>query len=565
MVAFDSKTYSKRLLHLISWSHWFTFFNILTAIGLSSFYIFSEGGPETLLGQFYLITTWFSHMGFLTFMTFVLILFPITLIFPHTRFIRATASVVFTIQLLVLLLDAYIYNSLGYHLNASSYAQIFDLITTQIQQNSRSFWFVSIVLILVIFAFELIVSNYAWKHLRDLQKVVIAKFIVIGLVCSFFFSHMLHIWADANLEYDILRQDTVLPLSYPSTAKTLLTKYGMFDREAYIERTTSPLAFTDAIPQYPVLNGQCIAKSTIQQSVFMVVNDKMLTAKQIKQFKQRNTQNQLTLEHHIDNALPKNAWFNLFYSLPSIYKDDLIKQKTNPLLFQLLERNKLASSYTLIQNNDDKNNLSEQESFGFEHLFNEQTTLNNISTLVFANKLNNIPVGLHLFYFADSNSYQFELFMDALLLAQKAKQTKDIIWVTSVGNEAKTTSLSIKPSLLILPNTKNKTVSHLTSHMDIQPTLMNGWFDCDIDEKKYSNGKNLWKVEKDRIIANTMDDGIMVFSKDKSVFINQNGNFQSYSRQLAAPIMVKPDFPLMIDGVNFIKQFSQQANKVGNK
>lgn len=226
MVAFDSKTYSKRLLHLISWSHWFTFFNIIAAIGLSSFYIFSESGPETLLGQFYLVTTWFSHMGFLTFMTFVLILFPITLIFPNTRFIRATASVVFTIQLLLLLLDAYIYSSLGYHLNASSSTQIFNLITTQIQDNSRIFWFISIVLTLVILAFELIVSNYAWKHLRDLQKIVKVKFVIIGLVSAFFFSHILHIWADANLEYDILRQDTVLPLSYPSTAKTLLTKIG---------------------------------------------------------------------------------------------------------------------------------------------------------------------------------------------------------------------------------------------------------------------------------------------------------------------------------------------------
>ena len=185
--------------------------------------------------------------------------------------------------------------------------------------------------------------------------------------------------------------------------------------------------------------------------------------------------------------------------------------------------------------------------------------------MVFANKLNNIPTGLHLFYFADSNSYQFELFMDALLLAQKAKQTKDIIWITSLGNESKTTSLSIKPSLLILPDSKSKTVSHLTSHMDIQPTLMKRWLKCEVDNKTYSNGRDLLELKKDRIIANTMEDGIMVFSKDKSVFINQNGNFESYSRQLAAPIMVNSDFPLMIDGVNFIKQFSQQSNKVNNK
>jgi membrane-anchored protein YejM (alkaline phosphatase superfamily) len=564
MVAFDTKTYSKRLLHLISWSHWFTFFNIIAAIGLSSFYIFSEGGPETLLGQFYLVTTWFSHMGFLTFMTFLLILFPITLIFPHTRFIRATASVVFTVQLLILLLDAYIYNSLGYHLNASSSAQIFDLITTQIQQNSRVFWFVSIVLTLVIFAFELIVSNYAWKHLRDLQKVVMAKFVVIGLVTAFFFSHIIHIWADANLEYDILRQDTVLPLSYPSTAKTLLTKYGMFDREAYLERTTSPLAFTDEIPNYPEFDQQCATKAVTEQSVFMVINDEMLTAKQIMQFKQRNTQNQLIFEHHIDNALPKNSWFNLFYSLPSIYQQGLEEQQAIPLLFQILDNNKLATTYTLIQENE-IDAKEEQNRYGFEHLFSERVTLNNISTLVFANKLNSIPTGLHLFYFADSNSYQFELFMDALLLAQKEKAKKDIIWVTSVGNQSKTTSLAIKPSLLVLPESKNKTISHLTSHMDIQPTLINRWLKCKTDEKTYSNGKDLLSVKKDRIIANTTSDGIMVFSKDKSVFIDQNGNFQSYSRQLEAPIMVNPDFPLMIDGVSFIKQFSQQTNKVSNK
>jgi membrane-anchored protein YejM (alkaline phosphatase superfamily) len=297
----------------------------------------------------------------------------------------------------------------------------------------------------------------------------------------------------------------------------------------------------------------------------MVVNDEMLTEKQIKQFKQRNTQSHLTLEHHIDNALPKSAWFNLFYSLPSIYQVGLTQQNATPLLFQALNRNNLETSYTLIHGNDTKNQEVEQKKYGFENLFTEQTILNNISSLVFANKLNNIPTGLHLFYFADSNSYQFELFMDALLLAQKAKQTKDIIWITSLGNESKTTSLSIKPSLLILPDSKSKTVSHLTSHMDIQPTLMKRWLKCEVDNKTYSNGRDLLELKKDRIIANTMEDGIMVFSKDKSVFINQNGNFESYSRQLAAPIMVNSDFPLMIDGVNFIKQFSQQSNKVNNK
>ena len=155
MVSFGSKTYNKRLLHLVSWSHWFTFFNIIAAILLSSFYLFTEMSPETLLGKAYLVTTWFSHMGFLTFIAFVLLIFPLTLLYPKTRFIRGVASIVFTLGLLLLLLDAFIYSRLGYHLNASSSDQIIALIQSQIDQNNRLFWFVSVLLTITILVFQL--------------------------------------------------------------------------------------------------------------------------------------------------------------------------------------------------------------------------------------------------------------------------------------------------------------------------------------------------------------------------------------------------------------------------
>ena len=560
MVSFESKPYSKRLLQLVSWSHWFTFFNIIAAILLSSIYVFNEAMPETLLGQTYLVTTWLSHMAFLTFMSFVLILFPITILFPRTRFIRVVASIIFTAELLLLLLDAFIYSRLGYHLNISSSAPILELITNEIQQNSRIFWFVSLVLWLVILSFELLASNYAWKHLKELQKTIFARFIVVPLVVFFFFSHIVHIWADANLEYDVLRQDTVLPLSYPSTAKTLLTKYGMFDEVDYIARRTSPLAFTDVMPKYPTYQGQCPNDSALKQSVFMVLTDDTLTSQQLEKIKQRVKRGKLSLDNHIDNALPKDAWFNLFYSLPSIYKTDVLTQNTQPLLLQIIEKKNLAKSFTVIGEKTNVNSETELSNL-ITTLFPEPNKLNDISSLIFADKLNSRAPGLHVFYFKGQNSYQFELFLDALMSAQNKKQQKDILWISSIGNQTTDTSLSTKPALLILPESKNKSVNKLTSHMDMQPTLIKRWLDCDIDVKHYSNGVDIKRLKKDRIIANTMDDGVVVFNKDKSMFVDQNGNFQSYSIQLAAPITAKADFPLMIDGVNFIKQFSEQVNK----
>lgn len=524
--------------------------------------------PDTLLGQSYLVTTWLSHMAFLTFMSFVLILFPITLLFPRTRFIRVVASIIFTIELMLLLLDAFIYTRLGYHLNISSSAPILELISNEIQQNSRAFWFISVVLTLVILAFELVASNYAWKHLKALQKTIFARFVVTPLVIFFFFSHIIHIWADANLEYDVLRQDTVLPLSYPSTAKTLLTKYGLFDQHDYIARRTSPLAFTDAVPQYPIYQGQCPNDLAPKQAVFMILTEQTLQAQQLKKIEQRIKRGKHSLENHIDNALPKDAWFNLFYSLPSIYKSAVLKQQTPPLLFQIIDKKALAKSFTVVGENNSKshaNNASEIMNITTE-LFPTTKSLDDISSLIFADKLNNYQPGLHVFYFTGNNSYQFELFLDALVSAQNKKhqdkQNKDILWISSIGNKSTDTSLSIKPALLVLPESKNKSIDKLSSHMDVQPTLIKRWLGCDIQASNYSNGSDIKRLDRDRIIANTMDNGIMVFNKDKSMFADQNGNFQSYSIQLAAPITAKADFPLMIDGVHFIKQFSNQANNV---
>jgi len=581
MVSFDTKSYSKKLLHLISWSHWFTFFNILAAIALSSYYLFSDTVPTTLLGQAYLVTTWVSHIAFLTFMSFVLVLFPLTLILPHTKFIRTSGSIIFTIGLFLLVLDAFIYSRLGYHLNASSSTQIVSLLKDIANDNNLFLTIAGAVAILIL-AFELAVSNYAWKHLKQLQKTVFARFVILSLVISFFFSHVTHIWADANLDYDILRQDTVLPLSYPATAKTLLTKYGLFNIEDYIERKNSPLSFSQAIPNYPTFHMDlCLDEQkakTPTNSTFVILTEQQISIAQLTQFMGRTSATSLHLTNNIDTGLNDDAWFNLLYSLPSIYQKDILKQSIKPLLFQRIDQQGLSTSLTIISDEFSVQSLPDDNSqedavilepHWFEALFNNKTELENVSSLLFAEKLNNKKPGLHVIYFKNShaidakaavknnNQYQFELFVDALLLAQKQKTEKDIIWISSIGNQSNETRLNTKPALFIYPQTTksvHKDIPFNTSNMDLQPTLMKQWLSCNMGTK--SNGSDLPSLDKDRVIANTTDKGIIIFDKDKSVFVDQNGNFQSYSRQLSAPITVNADFPLMIDGVHFIKQFT---------
>ncbi len=562
MVAFESKSYSKRLLQLISWSHWFTLFNIIFAIALSAFYVFAEPIPSSLSGNLYLFTTWFSHMGLLTFMGYILILFPIILIYPRTQFIRTTASIIYTIAMVLLLLDAFVYGRLGYHLNASSSDQIIQLISNLIAHNSLKFWLICFSVSLLFLALQLTVSNYAWKHLKELQQIKSIKYVVIGFVSAFFTSHFVHIWADAKLDYSVLRQDTVLPLSYPSTAQTLLNKYGFFDETDYLKRKTNTLRLGSYTPTYPHITEQCLSESTIYQSVVIVLTKSMLTKSQVSNFALKSEASSIQLNHHIDNALPEDSWFNLLYSLPTLYKDDILKQNVKPLLFQALSEKNIDTSLTVVGTNSIKD-------LWFYSWFEKKSELKDISSLIFTpnekdftEKLNHKKSGLHVFYFEDEASGQFELFVDALLLAQRQKINEDIIWISSIGNENKNDGLSIKPSLLIVPNKSSNKQRRLTSHMDIQPTLLSQWLGCASTSKVIVNGQDVIQLDSHRVIANTMDSGMVVFNKDKSIFIDNKGEFESYSRQLKAPISIQSDFPMMIDGVKFIKKFSEQQVKL---
>jgi membrane-anchored protein YejM (alkaline phosphatase superfamily) len=557
MVAFESKSYSKRLLHLISWSHWFTFFNIVVAIILSALYVFAEPTPNTFSGNLYLYTTWFSHMGFLTFIGYVLILFPIILIYPRTRFIRTTASILYATAMVFLLLDAFVYSRLGYHLNASSSDQIIQLIGSLIAHNSLKFWLIVCSTSLLMLALQLAASNYAWKHLKDLQSIKHVKMIVIGFVGAFFTSHFVHIWADAKLDYSVLRQDMVLPLSYPATAQTLLNKYGLFDESDYLARRTNTLELGTKSRLYPQFTEQCNVKNTDKQSVVMVLTKSILKMNQINNFSLKSSASNIKLNHHIDNALLNNAWFNLLYSLPTTYKNNILQQGKKPLLFQAVNANNIETSLTVVG----RNSLNKQ---WFYNWFETKTELADISSLIFTanqkdftEKLNQKKSGLHVFYFEDEQPGQFELFIDALLLAQRQKSQQDIIWVSSIGNDNRNDSLSIKPSLLIVPNAQSNRLRRLTSHMDIQPTLLTQWLGCEQTAKSIVNGKDVVSLDHNRVIANTMDSGLVVFNKDKSIFIDSQGEFESYSRQLKAPIAINSDFPMMIDGVKFIKRFSQ--------
>ncbi|TKB44901.1 DUF3413 domain-containing protein [Thalassotalea mangrovi] len=558
MVSTNNSTYSKRLLQLISWGHWFTFFNIIAAIAIAVSYLVVEGMPDGFVASVYMLTTWISHMAFLTFLGFVLLVFPLTLLFPRIRFIRGAASIIFTLVLTLLVIDSISYSQLGYHLNLDSSGKILSLLKEQFRDYQVPFYWIVGVSLLVILAFELIISNYAWKHLKQLQQKAFGRYFTLVWITSFFISHVTHIWADARLQYSVLKQDNMLPLSYPTTAKTLLTKYGLVNKEGYINTLNQPMSFSVKVPQYPKVDSQCQSPAAPTQSVFILLNDSPLTSKQSKRLLRRSVDGGQLVTNQVDASTTNDAWFNLLYSLPTVYQEGILKQQQAPVLFQALANQELNRSLAII--GDEVQTLP----VWLSDLFAQTRYFADISPFVTAQKLNNLPTGLYVFYFAEPGDYQFSLFSDALLLAQEQKQNKDIIVVSSLGNKIKESRFISKPGVIIWPEQKKNSITELASHMDIQPTLMRRWLNCELPYDAYASGRDLFDLPIDRVLANTLSDGIVIFQKDKTVFVDQKGNFESYSSQLDTVLSDADDIPRLIEGVKFINQFSKR-NELNNK
>lgn len=244
---------------LLRWGHWFTFFNILLALAITASYWLAEPLPQTSLGWTYLLLNWIGHTAFLCFLFFILTIFPLSLLFPSQKHVRGLGAVLATTALVVLIFDAYVYRSLGYHIGNTSWLQTIELMKLQIVTNLRNFIFIVVITASALLALQLTISNYCWKKMARLQAITAGRPIWAFFVLCFTLSHLVHIWADAQLKLDIVRQDNVLPLAYPATAKSFLARYQLLDRQ---QRQSSQQQRLDELDQLQAVqtNIQCLTE-----------------------------------------------------------------------------------------------------------------------------------------------------------------------------------------------------------------------------------------------------------------------------------------------------------------
>jgi uncharacterized protein len=553
---------------IISWGHWFTLFNIVIVTILGSRYVFIADWPATFWGRFYAIISSIGQFSFLCFAFYVVLLFPLSFVIRSARYTRLIATFIATIGITLLLIDIEIFSRFRMHLNLT----IWEIVTEGKDNILSREWQKLFIFVPLIFLVEIFFSFLIWKKLRSLTKRRrYTKPVVTVLIASFFSSHFIHIWADANFYRPITMQRSSLPLSYPMTARHFLAKYGFISSEEANYRDINQ-GNPFAIPiEYPLAKIE-FNKDKSPYNLLIITIDNMAAAS----LSSDNTpflsnfaaSNQLFTHHYSASNVSYLGLFSLFYGIDSNYYNSIMASHESSVLLDTITKQQYS--------------LGLFSSDGFNLPFYRNSLLSNFSlptTESYTNKettdhwrqwLNNLeqaPVNTPWFSFINYQLFDKDYKLDSTkpltvqnyqyalqrfdkqlsrvinYLEEKGIADSTVIVITAAqGIESINGKVSVGhakndfgrellhvPLVIAWPEKPAAVIAQETSHTDVTRTLMQNLLHVTTPAERYSQGTNLFALPAMRnwLIAGN-ETHLAALYIDKTVVIDAFGHYKIY-------------------------------------
>lgn len=500
----------QKVSRLVSWGHWFAFFNIIIALVIASIYVFSAPFPDNLLAQIYLILNWFGHISFITFIGFVIFILPLCYMLENIRFVKTFASFISALGLALLAFDALLFNRTGLHLNLRSSELIVDETTSHIAFFTWQEWAFLSLLFVVWFGFQLLMANALWKRIEKFSRQRVGQSVIGLFLLSFVGSHALHVWADARLYQPIMQQDNMFPLSYPATAKTTLSRYGLLDIADYEQQKTVQFTYNIEQLAYPKEPLYCPINKEVSWVVLYVTdaleNDDV--------FPEEWTSTSYFRPANSLDVLVKTALF----SLPNLYHHYL--QETTPVMVDVLSGIKSPI-----------------------HLYSPSNTGigdNKMVTLDFAELTTHLAQPSPGITFAFITAEQL-----TVLMAQSNAEQNWLVLAPNMSNTGLNGSVWSNLSLS----------QQVMLDEDIVPSIF-AQLGCDVNPTIYSTGQNIFGQTRDWQVT-TQNDSVVLLNDNYLAIIKSNGLTEIQSKATGNELNQQLNTDLFNRAMKHISQFSQ--------
>jgi membrane-anchored protein YejM (alkaline phosphatase superfamily) len=583
---------------LVNWAHWFTFFNLILVSLISLRYIKYAGLSDSSFGIAYQFTSLIGHFSFVSAVVFGLLLFPLAFIIPLQRLYRFLAISISTIAVTFLIVDTQIFKLYEFHLNP--------LIWQFLQQPAQVEQIYSINLhyisVPIIFAIEFAISFFVWRKGRQLQAKAIGKPIAIFLIITFVISHLAYIWADAKQYRPITQQKSLYPLSYPMTARTFLTKQGWLTEEKFEHRIARQKGDSSGSLDYPKQPLTYIDndKRAANKNILLITIESLradVLNKTNMPFTYSLTKQGLNYTKHFSGASNHaQGIYSLFYALPNRYWPEITLNYVPPVLMDRLEEQDyqfglfsstgfvhpefLQSSFSgidasLLKRDTHSGNNSEITAGWLQWLATKKKQKNWFSFIYYQQDGDALSLNESNFSLAQRTEKMALYQQQVLTIDRQIKQVvkklqaskvleNTIVIITGSNGASFEQSSSAQaainnahvPLIVLWPGENSRTITRMTSHVDIVPTLMEGTLGIKDNAQQYSDGQSLFDNSPRPYLLSGDLNKYVIYEKDKITQFNNDGQISSINWQGIRLDEDQFDITLLIDVLSKLRRFN---------
>ncbi len=586
----------KALIFTILWA---VFINGIIASLISVPAILSGNHPDSLSPVIYLVLQQLGHFQFLSFLISIPLL-VIAILLPNKRLLQTLVVLVFGLFLLLVFVDYSVFKLYRFHLNGMVWNMltggameeifVFDLANV-------------ITLLIIVGGIGLLQAGILFSiHMWKSRPRPLSGWAVFALVFSIQLAgQSMYAWSDAWHRTEVVSQVRFIPLAQPLTMKRFLRKRGWSPDIPEEQGLQVASNGRFKYPLKPMECSTPATKPNILFIITDGARFDMLDPSVMPVWSGLAAKSQVFGHHLSTGNATRFGIYGLFTGLYSNYWFDALNTKTSSVLVDELVRHdyrfgffsnaRLTSpefdravfslvSHDIPAKTPGKNVLSREFEITRQTLsFIEQHNDQPFFGLVFFDaphayvfpeqdkkfepsvesmnylKLNNETDPLPIFnryknavYFTDRLTGQLiqalenQGLMDNTIIiltgdhGQEANETRTNSW----GHNSNFSKYQIQvPMIIHWPGKQPKTFSHMTSHVDVVPTLMQEVFACNNDISEYSNGQSLFNQnERDFVLVKNWNnqaivtrDFIRIFPKVGPTELRDYDSYQTISEE----------------------------------